>query len=80
MCKDNQTINSENNFNIPVQKKKKHNNYIEKYKLDPNLTNKYSAWVSNPTVQPDKKTEMGVPIPDQLNTEFAKEYGETNEL
>lgn len=60
--------------------KRKPKNYKEKYELDPTLVNRYSSWASNPTVQPDEKTEMGVPIPDELNTEFSKEYEEENKL
>ena len=82
MCrdKDNQTINSLNNFDVPARTKKKPKTYQEKYSLDPTITNKYCSWVSNPTVQPDEKTEMGVPILDVLNTEFSKEYQEENKL
>ena len=39
------------------------NSYKKKYRLNPKLTNKYCASVYNPTVQPDSKTEMGVPVP-----------------
>lgn len=77
---DKQTIESLNNFSADVKAKKRKKSYIEKYRLDPDLTNKYCAWVSNPTVQPDEKTEMGVPVPDELNTEFSKEYEEENKL
>lgn len=54
--------------------------YQKKYNLSPNLTNRYCQSVYNPTVQPDGKTEMGVPIPSQENTEFSKEYQEENQL
>ncbi|MGN1123239.1 MAG: hypothetical protein ACI4RR_02765 [Eubacterium sp.] len=80
MSRDNQTINSLNNFDVPVKKRKRHKDYIEKYNLKESKTNKLSAWITNPTVQPDDKTEMGVPIPDVLNTEFSKEYQEENKL
>ncbi|MGN1328362.1 MAG: hypothetical protein ACI4V4_01525 [Eubacterium sp.] len=80
MCRDNQNISSMNNVDIPAKTKKTPKDYKEKYSLDPTLTNKYCSWVSNPTVQPDEKTEMGVPIPDVLNTEFSKEYQEENKL
>lgn len=56
------------------------NNYKKKYRLNPKLTNKYCASVYNPTVQPDEKTEMGVPVPSVQNTDFSKEYEEENEL
>lgn len=78
--KPQQTISSLNNFNIPSKTEKHKKSYKEKYQLDPSITNKYASWVSNPTVQPDEITEMGVPIPDELNTEFSKEYQEENKL
>lgn len=56
------------------------NNYKRKYKLNPHITNKYCENVYNPTVQPDGKTEMGVPIPTTENVEYSKEYEEENEL
>ena len=56
------------------------NSYNKKYRLNPKLTNKYCASVYNPTVQPDSKTEMGVPVPSVQNTDFSKEYEEENEL
>lgn len=52
-------------------------NFFDKKK---DITNKYEENITNPTVQPDKKTEMGVPIPSRLNVEFSKEYEEENEL
>lgn len=54
--------------------------YTDKYQTDPSIMNKYSSWITNPTVQADEKTEMGVPIPSVLNTEFSKEYQEENKL
>lgn len=36
--------------------------------------------MSNPTVQPDERTEMGVPIPSTENVEYSKEYQEENKL
>ena len=78
--KPQQTINSRNNFNVPSSTHKHKTSYKKKYELDPKLTNRYSSWTSNPTVQPVDKTEMGVPIPDKLNTEFSKEYQEENQL
>ena len=56
------------------------NSYKKKYRLNPKLTNKYCASVYNPTVRPDSKTEMGVPVPSVQNTDFSKEYEEENEL
>lgn len=78
--KPQQTINSLNHYDVPAKTHKRRHSYKEKYELDPNLTNHYSSWAYNPTVQPDDKTEMGVPIPDKLNTEFSKEYQEENQL
>lgn len=54
--------------------------YTDKYEIDPRIMNRYSSWITNPTVQPDERTEMGVPIPSELNTEFSKEYQEENKL
>ena len=56
--------------------------YKTKYQLskDTDLTNKYLTSITNPTVQPDRKTEMGVPIPDTQNVEYSKEYEEENKL
>lgn len=56
--------------------------YKKKYQLskDTDLTNKYLTSITNPTVQPDRKTEMGVPIPDTQNVEHSKEYEEENKL
>ena len=56
--------------------------YKKKYQLskDTDLKNKYLTSITNPTVQPDKKTEMGVPIPNTQNVEYSKEYEEENKL
>ena len=56
--------------------------YKKKYQLskDTDLTYKYLTSITNPTVQPDRKTEMGVPIPDTQNVEYSKEYEEENKL
>lgn len=78
--KPQQTINSLNNFDVPVKTHKHKKDYKQKFELDSEITNRYSSWAYNPTVQPDDKTEMGVPIPDKLNTEFSKEYQEENQL
>lgn len=61
-------------------KKTKTTDYKKKYGLDPDITNKYCASVYNPTVQPDGKTEMGVPIPSTENTTYSKEYEEEHQL
>ncbi len=74
--KPQQTINSLNNYDVPASTHKRRQSFEEKYQVDPEITNRYASWMSNPTVQPDDKTEMGVPIPDKLNTEFSKEYQE----
>ncbi len=75
-----QTQSSLNNSNASPSLKKVRKSYKAKYGLERDLTNRYSSWVTNPTVQPDEKTEMGVPVPDKLNTEFSKEYQEENQL
>ena len=76
-----QTINSMNNFDVPVKLRDKgRRGYKKKYKLNSKITNKYASWTSNPTVQPDGETEMGVPIPTMQNVEYSKEYQEENEL
>jgi hypothetical protein len=54
--------------------------FQQKYHLDSSLTNRYCLNVYNPTVQPDGKTQMGVPIPTTQNVEYSKEYEEENEL
>lgn len=36
--------------------------------------------MSNPTVQPDERTKMGIPIPSTENVEYSKEYQEENKL
>ena len=48
--------------------------YKKKYQLskDTDLTNKYLTSITNTTVQPDRKTEMAVPIPDTQNVEYSK--------
>lgn len=53
--------------------------YKKKYRLNPSIANKYAVNISNPTVQPDARTEMGIPIPDDMNVEFSKEYEEENQ-
>ncbi len=60
----------------------KDDKYKKKYQLnkDTDLTNKYLTSITNPTVQPDRKTETGVPIPDTQNVEYSKEYEEENKL
>ena len=59
-------------YNIIMKKKK--------YKLSRISVDNLPSWYSNPTVQPDSKTEMGVPIPNEENVEQSKEYQEENEL
>lgn len=56
--------------------------YKKKYQLNKNtdLTGKYLTSITNPTVQPDDRSEMGVPIPSQQNVEYSKEYEEENKL
>ena len=50
----------------------------KKHKKD--VTNKYSAFDANPTVHPDDKTEMNVPIPSDENVKNSKDFGETHEM
>ncbi|HIW85467.1 MAG TPA: hypothetical protein IAA48_03135 [Candidatus Eubacterium faecipullorum] len=57
-----------------------HRSYRKKYRLNPHITNRYCANMSNPTVQPDERTEMGIPIPSVENVEYSKEYQEENKL
>lgn len=57
-----------------------HRSYRKKYRLNPYITNRYCANMSNPTVQPDERTEMGIPIPSVENVEYSKEYQEENKL
>ena len=52
----------------------------KKYKLSEIQIDNIPSFSLNPTVQAGKKTEMGVPIPDEENVEQAKEYQEENEL
>lgn len=78
--KPQQTRSSLNNSNASPSSRKVRKSYKAKYGLERDITNRYSSWVTNPTVQPDEKTEMGVPVPDKLNTEFSKEYQEENQL
>lgn len=78
--KPQQTQSSLNNSTASPSSRKIRKSYKAKYGLERDLTNRYSSWVTNPTVQPDEKTEMGVPVPDKLNTEFSKEYQEENQL
>lgn len=54
--------------------------YKKKYRVNPSITNSYAVNISNPTVQPDARTEMGIPIPDDMNVEYSKEYEEENQL
>lgn len=82
MNNSHQTANSLNNSsdNTKIKKSKRNKGYKEKYQLDSKVSNRYGGWVTNPTVQPDEKTEMGVPVPSEMNTEFSKEYQEENKL
>jgi len=54
--------------------------YKKKYRVNPSITREYAVNISNPTVQPDARTEMGIPVPDDMNVEFSKEYEEENQL
>ena len=35
--------------------------------------------ITNPTIYPDGKTEMGVPIPNEQNVEASKDWGTEHE-
>lgn len=70
----------EQNPKFNKAKSKPHGNYKKKYRVDPSITKIYAVNISNPTVQPDARTEMGIPIPDDMNVEFSKEYEEENQL
>ena len=54
--------------------------YKKKYHLKKEITNRYCVNTTNPTVQPDARTEMGVAIPSTENVEYSKEYQEENQL
>jgi len=54
--------------------------YKKKYRVNQSITREYAVNISNPTVQPDARTEMGIPVPDDMNVEFSKEYEEENQL
>ena len=54
--------------------------YKKKYHLKKEITNKYCVNVTNPTVQPDARTEMGVAIPSTENVESSKQYQEEHKL
>ena len=54
--------------------------YKKKYHLKESITNKCCVNVTNPTVQPDARTEMGVAVPSTENVEYSKEYQEENKL
>lgn len=54
--------------------------YRQKYRLDPSVADRYGANVSNPCVQPDGRTETGIPVPSEENVEYAREYQQENKL
>lgn len=57
--------------------------YVKKYHLSPQgeaATNAFSTNITNPTVQPDARTEQGIAVPHEDNVEYSKEYGEENKL
>ena len=61
-----QTENSLNNWDAPVRHAPgRYRDYREKYALTTGeVTARYCENITNPTVQPDGKTEMHTPIPD----------------
>ena len=57
--------------------------YVKKYQLGKKgeeATNSIGVNITNPTVQPDARTEQGIPVPAEENVEYSKEYGEENKL
>ncbi len=50
----------------------------KRYRIE--ATNRFAESITNPTVQPDGITDMGVPIPSDENVEQSKEYGEEHEV
>lgn len=44
------------------------------------VSNKLKTFETNPTVQPDSRTEMNVPIPSDQNVENSKDFGESHEM
>ena len=74
-----QTENSLNNWDAPVRHAPgRYRDYREKYALTTGeVTARYCENITNPTVQPDGKTEMHTPIPD---VEQSKAYQEENQL
>ncbi|MBR3150202.1 MAG: hypothetical protein IKF64_08530 [Eubacterium sp.] len=52
----------------------------KKKKNKKDVSNKYKAFETNPTVQSDEVTEMNVPVPSEQNVENSKEYGEKHEM
>ena len=59
----------------------RYRDYREKYALTTGeVTARYCENITNPTVQPDGKTEMHTPIPDVAHVEQSKAYQEENQL
>lgn len=77
-----QTENSLNNWDAPVRHAPgRYRDYREKYALTAGeVTARYCENITNPTVQPDGKTEMQTPIPDAAHVEQSKAYQEENQL
>ena len=75
-----QTENSLNNWDAPVRHAPgRYRDYREKYALTTGeVTARYCENITNPTVQPDGKTEMHTPIPDVAHVEQSKAYQEEN--
>lgn len=49
-------------------------------KKNKDVSNKYKAFETNPTVQPDSETEMNVPVPSDENVKSSKDFGEEHEM
>ena len=77
-----QTENSLNNWDAPVRHAPgRYRDYREKYALTAGeVTARYCENITNPTVQPDGKTEMQTPSPDAAHVEQSKAYQEENQL
>ena len=77
-----QTENSLNNWDAPVRHAPgRYRDSRETYALTTGeVTARYCENITNPTVQPDGKTEMHTPIPDVAHVEQSKAYQEENQL
>lgn len=58
----------------------KSKSYRRKYGMNADYFDRYGAYATNPIVQSDSVTEMGVPIPDEANLQAERECNEELEL